>query len=148
VFGDGSRFEFKVFDATGSLKRVVRSATPTRSVSKADMTAWIAAKSEGRTPEARAATTAALGNVVPPRTVPAYRRLLTDYKNAVWVQTFEIDERKPQTWVVFDSSGALLGRVIVPGSINVLAVSDDVLVGLRKDADDVEQVVVYDIRRP
>jgi len=80
-------------------------------------------------------------------TLPAITRALVDGSGNVWMEEFRIDEKTSGTWSVFDPGGRWLGQVQTPAGVKVLSISHDAVVGLSKDEDDVEHVVVYPLLR-
>jgi hypothetical protein len=79
---------------------------------------------------------------VPP-SAPAYGRLLTQPDGTLWVGPAEEDG----AWRVFDAGGQWLGDVVLPARFVPTQVAGDRLVGVWRDAMDVERVRVYGILR-
>jgi len=80
-------------------------------------------------------------------TLPAITRALVDGRGNVWMEEFRIDEKATGTWSVFDPGGRWLGQVQTPAGVKVLSISHNAVLGLTKDEDDIEHVVVYPLLR-
>ncbi len=82
-----------------------------------------------------------------PFTVPAYKQPLRaiyfDAARRLWVE-HNVPEGARHMADVFDASGAMFGRVTWPAGIavGVGAIGDDMIVGISRDADDVQRLVV------
>jgi len=83
-----------------------------------------------------------------PATLPFVSSLLVDSDGNLWAQEVPPpggDERA--SYAVFDQSGRLLGRVTMPEDFRVASVGADAVYGVWKDADDVEHVRAYRLRK-
>jgi hypothetical protein len=80
-------------------------------------------------------------------TLPAITRALVDGSGNVWMEEFRIDPRAAGTWSVFDPGGRWLGQVQTPAGVKVMSISRDEVLGVAKDENDVERVVVYPLLR-
>jgi hypothetical protein len=54
---------------------------------------------------------------------------------------------KPTTWTVLGADGTWTADVILPPRFSLLDAGRDYVAGIELDADDVESVVVYPLRR-
>ncbi|MEO7363461.1 MAG: hypothetical protein ABI120_24215 [Gemmatimonadaceae bacterium] len=68
-------------------------------------------------------------------------RMLVGTDGSVWTEDPFILENDPRQYVVYDSTGAALARVVLPPRTNVLRVSTREILGVWKDADDVPHLM-------
>jgi hypothetical protein len=54
---------------------------------------------------------------------------------------------KPTTWTVLGADGTWSADVVLPARFSLLEAGRDYVAGIELDADDVESVVVYPLRR-
>ena len=76
-----------------------------------------------------------------------YDSLVVGASDELWVRSAHPFAGEPSTWIVLTRDGAALGKVTLPGGMRLLQAGADFVVGLTKDADDVEHVGVYPLRR-
>ena len=88
----------------------------------------------------------------------AFTRLVLSTSGELWVGPFEpgyglpgptaaLVSKTAQTWNVFSADGVWLAEVVVPPRFVVHEAGRDYLAGVAFDADDVERVVVWAVRR-
>ena len=82
-----------------------------------------------------------------PEFVPASQSVLVDDGGAVWVQQYQLPWVVVVAWDVFDAQGRWITQVSLPDGFHALHISADAVVGVMRDADDVEQVQVYRLTR-
>jgi hypothetical protein len=80
-------------------------------------------------------------------TLPAFSRILVDGDENVWVEEFHVDPDAAATWSVFDPAGRWLGRVETPAGLKVMRIAGGTVIGVTKDEDGVQRVVVYPLLR-
>lgn len=73
---------------------------------------------------------------------PTYDDLRVDAYGNVWLRHFAIGSEHG-SWSVFDRSGRWLGVVEMPAALEVKEIGSDYVVGVTRDALDVEYVEVY-----
>jgi 6-bladed beta-propeller protein len=83
-----------------------------------------------------------------PATLPFFGTLLADPDGNLWAQEAAAPTRKAQRFAVLDSSGRWLGTVTLPADFLPTSVTRDALYGIWKDADEVEHVRGYRLRKP
>jgi hypothetical protein len=143
VVGDQSTFEIAVYSSTGVLTRVFR--IPDRDLRITDRDVDLAIESivvrepADRRPQSRAR----LAAMETPSTRPAYGRLLVDRVGNVWAGAYARYPDIPRSWTVFAATGELLGDVRMPERFDVLEIGDDWVLGVWRDALDVEHVRLY-----
>lgn len=89
--------------------------------------------------------------------VPRFSRMMSDDRGRIWLKDFDPGtdalalRRSPfvagGTWRIVDSAGRLIARITMPANVAPLAVHGDLLMGIARDALDVESFVVYDLVR-
>jgi hypothetical protein len=164
-WGDGSRFEFTVFDLApltlrGQVRtRIVRSTRPPTPATESDRAAYIERRypknAPGRDPAApariRSLETRALG-----ATLPAFTRLLVDAAANVWLENYRHsmpamglpnDPTDIARWTVFDSAGVMLGDVVLPRGLAVTSIGPDWVLGTARDERLANHVRMYRLRK-
>jgi hypothetical protein len=146
--GTAEGFDVNVYDADGTWVRSIRVPDMELDVTDATMDSL---KSRLRSrAEARDALTPAyersLADMAVPETRPAYRAILVDAEQNLWVNEHRIDGL-PERWAVFDADGNALGALTVPETISPLYIGGGVILGRETDDLGVESLVVYEIQR-
>lgn len=72
-------------------------------------------------------------------------RLLVGADGSVWMEEPWILENDPRQYLVYDSTGTALARVVLPPRINVLRVCTRELLGVWKNEDDVPHLMRWRI---
>jgi len=83
-----------------------------------------------------------------PATLSFFSSLLSDPSGNIWAEEAAAPTRKAKRFVVVDSTGRWLGTVEFPRDFRPTYVTDDLVYGVWKDADDVEHVRGYRLRKP
>lgn len=84
----------------------------------------------------------ALDHAEVPSTKPVYDRLVATRDGEVWARRFAAGAGS-DTWDVFDPAGRVRGVVATPEGVTVRVVTEDRVLGVRRDSLGVESVVVY-----
>ena len=140
--------EMRTFDDAGALTRVVRwDAGPDL---PAD--AVIAASRERALANADDAGTRAFieaqYDVIPEgRTLPVMVSLAAGPDGEVWSQRFSVANEGPWLWDVFDAAGAHLAVVEMPSDFRPTEIGVDYVVGITRDAMEVEHVLRFGLNR-
>jgi hypothetical protein len=89
----------------------------------------------------------------------AFGRFVPSATGEIWIGPFVVRESfvmgrrgtatpdKPTTWTVLGADGTWTADVILPPRFSLLDAGRDYVAGIELDADDVESVVVYPLRR-
>lgn len=80
-----------------------------------------------------------------PDSLPHFDDMVTADDGSVWVKRYL--SIAPRRWYVFDKDGRWLGSLDLPDRFTLKGISDDLVYGVSRDADDVESVTVYRIRK-
>lgn len=78
---------------------------------------------------------------------PDYERLLVGTDGTLWQEQPRRHEDEGRRFVVYDASGAAVGRVNCPDRFRPWQVGPDEIVGVWRDPDEVQRVRVYRVRR-
>jgi hypothetical protein len=97
------------------------------------------------------------GDTLAAPNLPAYAQLVDNDRN-LWVSDASLDwylaqgfsrvPAGPVAWRVFDRDGRWLGSVTMPPRFRPMDIGSDYVLGLWRDADDVEHVRLYQLTRP
>ncbi len=98
--------------------------------------------------EERESLAKTLNQIPVPETFPAYEKVEIDEEGNVWVHEFAKPGDAQATWAVFDSTGILLGRLAAPPRFEPHDIGSDYVLGVWRDADDVEHVMMYELVKP
>jgi hypothetical protein len=82
-----------------------------------------------------------------PDRLPAYSRFIVDADQNLWVERFSTPMATTSRWSVFDPDGILLGEVETPYGVRIFQIGSDFMLGVGRDAMDVEQVRVYGLNK-
>jgi hypothetical protein len=148
---DGGRYEVRLYGPDGRLGRIVRLRRDRRPVTAADMSALKASfMSRARGQNAEAEVQRALAMMPSADHKPWISNLLVDELHNLWVEEYRphwVDPDAPKSWSVFDPRGRWLGVVDMPNGLTPRQIGTDFLLGVWKDAHDVEHVRVYSLTR-
>ena len=148
AIGANDTYEISVFESDGSLMIQIRDNRPTEQVSTNDVDAWRKGQID-RMPEPMRTQIARLVNEIPVReTYPAFSAIVVDTEGAVWVEDYRRPAAGSARWTVFSPDGALVAQVTTPLELEVYEIGPDYILGLWRDADDVEHIQLYDLIKP
>lgn len=82
-----------------------------------------------------------------PPTMPVHGRIVVDADGWLWVRAYSNAQEGDVAWDVFDASGRLRCALALPSAFSVREMGHDFLLGVQTDADGVEQVRLYGLRR-
>ena len=149
-------WEIEVRQLDGRLLRLIRIMADPRPLRSADIAAHrkaqldqMAAMPAMRSmPEAiKTQLTARIEQARYPATLPFVSSLLVDAEGQLWAQEVPLPGNDRATYAVFDQSGRLLARVTMPEDFRATSIGTDAVYGVWKDADDVEHVRAYRLRK-
>lgn len=148
IVGTGESAELQQYSYQGVLERIIRWPPTDLTIGDEDIAAYRAAQLEGVSDDRRPALVRSLAEMPMPPAFPAYTRIELDAHDNVWISEFAKPRMNDANWLVFDRVGELLGRVRVPGDLEITDIGSDRLVGIERDDLGVERIVVYEIRKP
>jgi hypothetical protein len=149
-------WEIEVRDGDGTLKRLIRTAATPVAITPNDVTAN---RKELRdqmelqpmmrsVPEPmKKQLTARIDQAKYPAAFAFFAGLLADGAGNLWALEVSSGADKTERYAVIDSTGRLLGRVTMPVSFRTSSIGPDAVFGVWKDADDVEHVRTYPLRK-
>ncbi len=82
-----------------------------------------------------------------PDSIPNVDDLLVDDEGMVWVGSYRADPSAPRLYHVYDTEGRFLARVAMPPDVDVLEIGAGHVLGVTRDALDVERVVLLELNR-
>ncbi len=144
--GTADALEVLVLDPEGTIHSIFRRPGIDLAVRQEDED-WYRARMRdlARTPQEKRMLGMVLGALVFPETRAAYGGLKVDARGAVWLRTgrdFPVQARSRE-WTVFSREGVLLGTVVMPEGFEPMDFGSDYVLGVWKDAQDVEFVRLY-----
>ncbi len=151
-----NRWEVEVRSPAGTIERLIRLEAPAEALTDADIAthkqeqiALMEAAPQMRSiPEQfKKQFLDRVNNATYPPTLPWIAGLLPASDGTLWVEEVLKPGATQRRFAVFDRDGRLLGRVLAPAGLRVLAAYPDAVLGVWKDADDVEHVRLHPIVR-
>lgn len=79
--------------------------------------------------------------------LPRFARLFAGSDGLVWLEAFRVSRSEATEYVAMDRQGRVVGRLNGPPSVRFLDMGDDYALGVHRDNDDVESVVLYQVRK-
>ena len=159
-FGFGNTYEIREFDVDGRLRRLIRRGWTPAPVTRTDIEQfvavwgkrWIRTTGTDAERERREMLGAEYAD-----TVPAFSQLIADRAGGLWVRNANLPDAAragdlsdtpmaPSTWSVFGRDGVWLGDVEAPAHFLPHDIGRDYVLGVARDADGVETVVLYRMR--
>jgi hypothetical protein len=139
-------YEFRLHDTDGVLRTIVRRAFTPLPVTRDDLARERESKLARASDENRRRRWERIYRDMPvPSTMPAYEDIHIDDLLNVWVLEYNQPGRDDVRWTVFDSTGTMLGEVKGHAGFTPFHIGPDHMVGLWRDALDVEHVRVYEL---
>ncbi len=157
--GYSERFEIRCLDLSGRvLADIKRPRQAAARITDADRERYFAGMDKAN-PDPRAADFRKQIRIVTQfaDTRPAFGRLVASHSGELWVSPFDPSDAiagtlnpspdEPLTWSVFSREGRWLSDVRTPARFRLMDAGRDWIAGIERDADEVEQVVVYGLVR-
>jgi hypothetical protein len=82
-----------------------------------------------------------------PRNAPAFSRLLPGVNSGVWIEAYRAARDEATEYVAIDATGRVTGRFRGPAAVRFLEIGSDYALGVHRDTNDVDSVVLYRILR-
>lgn len=145
-------YEIRAYDgATGALARIVRREYENRAPTREEVDDALedALERTGWTGQRLEAARTGYGSMPVVERFPAFRMLLTDALDHLWVLEAALPgmDRPAPLWTVFDAEGQALGFIETPDGLSVLEIGADYLLGRATDELGVESVQVWALER-
>jgi len=149
VIGTSDTYDVRFYTSGGTLQRIVRKEHVPLAVTPADVDSMQAQLGDAM---ARVNVPAEFRSMYDDRpaaeTMPAFRALMTDSEDNLWVEEYGRPSDDVPRWSVFDPEGRFLGVVTGPTGVTVMDIGADYLLGIVTDEMDVERVVMYALVKP
>lgn len=145
---DSERAEIRVLGMDGTPQLLVRWLAPPRAITQTDIdTAWdlaLAAVSQHR----HADVERMFAEMPMPATMPAFAGLRVDRDGNMWVQGYRTEwDEGMSDWLIFDDAGRLTARAELPAAFTPTDIGSDYVLGIERDALDLEYVRLYPLHR-
>jgi hypothetical protein len=142
----GSTALVREYDERGCLKRVITIAGELRPIPPGEYERWIdwgAARVSDPSLARRL-----YASLPKPRGLPAWQKLLVDAQGYLWAEVFRAQgDSTSYQWNVFTPEGRSFGTLELPPQLDVMQVGADFLLGRWTDADGLEYVRRYSLKR-
>ena len=146
---DNDTYEVQKYAPDGTLQQIVRRSTaPVRVEPQHMKTLRERALTAVTDDDQRRRTEQVYRDMPLPETFPAYTGIALSAEGYLWVQEYDLPGNEANNWSVFHAEGALLGTLGLPPRFRPLDIGPDYVLGLWRDADDVEHVQLYDLIKP
>jgi len=146
IVGDQVDRELTLLGRQGPVR--IRWSGPPLDVTAAEVAAWKDAQVEAAEATDRPSVRAWLEDVPIPERRPAYGALVAGADGAIWVGAYAPPGEVAASWDVFDAEGRWLATVTMPARFRLLAAAADRVLGVSRDALDVERVEVRPLSVP
>lgn len=153
LVGLGDRDEVRRYRHDGTLAAIYRLDRPRRLISQAELATQREqlATQLAQLPLTMAdAIASALASAGVSPVYPAHDQILVDDSGAIWLRE-DIGTRRGQvearSWVVLGADGVWLGTVSTPARFDLHQVADNRLLGVWRDANDVEHIRIHRLER-
>lgn len=144
---DNAEYRVRVY-ANGRLERIIEKSVAPVPITASDIERAKAQRRGGdRDPSWRAWLDRLYQRDHVPADFPAFGRIVVDADGWLWVQAYAPSPGGGFAWDVFDASGRLRCACQLPSGFRVREIGRDFLLGVQPDADGLEQVRLYGLRR-
>jgi len=158
--GDSQWPRILAFDLQGQVRSLIRIPAPSRSIHAEDLDLLVGGVSQ-RLPSSGPGVwrrwREMLADLPLPETAPFFSRLLVDTEGNLWVQGYRMPGEETKSFWVLDSSGKLIASATLPEGLaergedplggRTLKVGGDWVLGVWTDADGIEYVRLYHLRK-
>jgi hypothetical protein len=147
--GTAEDLEIQVYSPGGDLKQLVRGPKYRHPIAQEDIERHLEPFLEGIDDlSAREWMEKLLSEMEYPDYWPPYSEVLVDPSGNIWVAYYPEVARQPSSrWMVFSSSGQLLGDLDLPERMTVLDITSEFMIGVWTDDFDVEYIRVYELTK-
>jgi sugar lactone lactonase YvrE len=142
----GSSANVREYDDRGCLKRVVAISGGLRPIPRGEYERWID-WGAGRVSDPALARRL-YASLPKPEGLPAWQKLLVDANGYLWAEVFRPrDDSTSFQWNVFTPEGRAVGTVELPPHLDIMQIGADFILGRWTDADGLEYVRRYSLRK-
>ena len=150
VIAPNVRYELRAYDADGALAMIVRRDHDLRSPTAADVDEHLARLYADASEQERASALADLRNMPRVETFPAFRHILADRLDHLWVEEYPLPggtDGPTALWAVFDPGGRMHGQVETPAGLEIFEIGADYILGSVADELGIESVQLWSLDR-
>lgn len=142
------RMELSLWSPEGTLSRVVRVAGPPRLLTDAEFEGAMEVRASQVPEEARAGLRRTWRELPRSDTLPAFHAVVVSRGGDLWVEPYRLPQAEgPVDWLVLDADGRAVGRVALPGGLQVFEIGTDYVLGMTRDELEVEHVQMWPLRK-
>lgn len=146
--GTGVASEVQRYTLDGSLDGVIRDVFWTESLTNDHVERALAeAQDRAGSAEYRARLAHRFRTMEMPDSLPPYGQLVLDARGHLWLGPHPASLRQDSPYKVYNPEGGFVAAVAFPGRFRIEEIGEDYVLGVLRDALDVEQVVLYELRR-
>lgn len=153
-FADPRFSEVRIFSVTGKLLSIVRSADIGAAISSGEVEERFRRSIPRNTPDAEVTARLDRMRSLPHASRwPTFRQVHVDPTGQLWVQDYTTTSPTPDGWTLFDATGALVGRLVIPAPKRderpwqVIAFRSNEILVRRRDDDGAAHLTAYPIVR-
>ena len=147
--GDNARYEIAVYTRDRKLIRLIRATAPEvpvtqpmREAQQARNLEQVAENAERIPAPLRDQVEGWIKTARYAERLPPYQQIRLDQEGNLWVQHYGMPDG-PQHHTVFDSTGAVRARLVLPAGMQLLELGSDYILGTWEDADGLPYVRLY-----
>ncbi len=148
VLGDSDRPEIRILTPTGRPSLWIRWPDDARSVDAAAIAQareYQLGETRGETQQRRIHEM--FRDMPMPSRMPSFARVRAAQNGEIWVETYRPPwESAAADWRIFEPGGRLIARITLPGRFTPSDIGDGYVLGIWRDALDVERVRLYEVR--
>ena len=146
--GTGERLEVRTYRPDGTLSRILRVKGGSLDLTDAEIDGYLASAGEALQAalDERDAGGARIRQGIPDAR-PAFSALVVDQSGSLWIGEHVLDGAPSRRWLVFDSGGRQVGRIVLPGGFIPHWISETQILGRSEDELGVEYVVRFELAR-
>lgn len=146
--GTGDAYEVALFSLGGERVGTLRDSVQTRPITDELVDAYID-RVLGQTEDAAKRQQERYGweALEYPDRTPAYQGMLAGRDGHLWIEAFRLPG-DPQVWRVYTARGERVATVRMPPRFQLMEAGEDYVLGLWRDANDVEYVRMYGLVKP
>ena len=147
IIGSNDLYEIRAYTPEGTVAKIVRREHEVRSPSQADVDAYLAEQYADETEQERAETIAELADMPLLEAFPAFGRVMTDSRDYLWVEEYQLPGEPAPAWTVFDDAGRVLGLMELPADVRLFEIGEDYILGSVSDDLGIERVQLWPLAR-
>ena len=146
--GTADSFAINVFTIDGKPLGMIRKPNVNLRTTPSDIQRFIALDTAGKPEDLKAHLLRDYKEITFPRTIPAYRNLVVDSDDDLWVERYPGGSEVASHWVVFSPTGTELAQVELPLNLTVQEIGHDYVLGIAAEPPDgVHHVKMFRLMR-